>query len=91
MSDQNAQTRIADTTSTGTNDPGAREAEFVAHTIEEIPAADGAALLTNLPANTMVSGGTLYVTEVFSTHTALTPLDKFGITMPSTLYSIAYF
>jgi len=47
--------------------------------------------LTNLPANTMVSGGTLYVTEVFSTHTALTPLDKFGITMPSTLYSIAYF
>ena len=47
--------------------------------------------ITTLPANVMVSGGTLYVTEVFSTHTALTPLDKFGIAMPSTLYSIAYF
>jgi hypothetical protein len=47
--------------------------------------------LTNLPANLMVSGGTLYVTEIFTTHSTLTPLDKFGISVPNTLYSIAYF
>jgi hypothetical protein len=39
----------------------------------------------------MVSGGMAYVTEIYTTHARLTPLDRFGITLPSTLYSIAYF
>jgi Flp pilus assembly pilin Flp len=47
--------------------------------------------LTSLPANLLTDGGILYVTEVFSTHTPITPLDRFGISIPNTLYSIAYF
>jgi Flp pilus assembly protein TadG len=47
--------------------------------------------VTNLPANLLVTGGMLYVTEIYTTHTPLTPLDKFGIPLPTTLYSIAYF
>jgi len=47
--------------------------------------------VTNLPANVMVAGGTLYVTEVFSTHSPLVALDSFGIVVPKTLYSVAYF
>jgi Flp pilus assembly protein TadG len=47
--------------------------------------------LTNLPSNLLSDGGILYVTEIFSTHTPITPLDRFGISVPGTLYSIAYF
>jgi Flp pilus assembly protein TadG len=48
--------------------------------------------ITNLPANlVLVRGGMLYVTEIFTTHPAITPLDRFGVTLPSTLYSVAYF
>jgi Flp pilus assembly protein TadG len=47
--------------------------------------------VTNLPANLLINGGMVYVTEIFSKHTPLTPFDKFGIQMPTTLYSIAYF
>lgn len=47
--------------------------------------------LTNLPAGLLINGGFLYVTEVFSTHVPITPLDRFGISVPQTLYSIAYF
>lgn len=48
--------------------------------------------ITNLPANIIVTtGGLVYVNEVITKHTLLTPLDRFGITLPSTLYSIAYF
>jgi hypothetical protein len=48
--------------------------------------------LTNAPANLIVvSGGMAYVTEIYSKHSLLTPLDKFGITLPDKLYSIAYF
>ena len=48
--------------------------------------------LTNLPATmVVVSGGMAYVTEVYTTHNLITPLDRFGITLPSKLYSIAYF
>ena len=47
--------------------------------------------ITNLPANIIAPGGMLYVTEVFTRHTLITPFDKFGVTVPNTLYSIAYF
>jgi hypothetical protein len=36
--------------------------------------------------------GTVYVTEVFTKHSAITPLGGFvNVTMPSTLYDVAYF
>ena len=45
-----------------------------------------------LPANlTLTLNGTLYVTEIFTRHDLITPLSGFGVTVPSTLYSIAYF
>jgi len=45
-----------------------------------------------LPANlTIQLNGTLYVTEIFTRHDLITPLSGFGVTVPSTLYSIAYF
>ena len=47
--------------------------------------------LTNLPSNLLITGGMLYVTEIYTTHTLITPFDRFGISVPSTLYSIAYF
>jgi len=51
--------------------------------------------ITNLPDSIInVNGGFLYVTEVFTRHQLLTPLDRllpYGVTLPSTLYSIAYF
>jgi len=47
--------------------------------------------LTNLAPNLLTTGGMLYVTEVFTQHTLITPFDKFGITVPNILYSIAYF
>jgi len=47
--------------------------------------------ITNLPANINSLGGMIYVTEVYTSHQLLTPLNQFGITVPSTLYSIAYF
>ena len=46
--------------------------------------------ITNLPA-VMALGGMLYVTEIYSRHPLITPLDQFGIQLPPTLYSIAYF
>ena len=36
-------------------------------------------------------GGTLYITEVFTTHVTLTPLESFGLHVPTQLYSVAYF
>ena len=39
----------------------------------------------------MTRGGLLYVAEVFTQHAPLTPLDQFGVTVPPTLRSIAYF
>lgn len=48
--------------------------------------------ITNLPANlVLVRGGMLYVTEIFTKHPAITPLDRFGVRLPETLYSVAYF
>jgi Flp pilus assembly pilin Flp len=56
--------------------------------------ADGDANIqvTNLPAGlVLTTGGTLYITEIFTTHELITPFDKFGVNVPKTLYSIAYF
>jgi Flp pilus assembly protein TadG len=47
--------------------------------------------ITNLPSGLVITGGMLYVTEIYTTHALITPLDRFGISVPSTLYSIAYF
>jgi hypothetical protein len=33
----------------------------------------------------------LYVTEIYTRHDLITPLSGFGVTVPGTLYSIAYF
>ena len=48
--------------------------------------------LTSLPANlTLALNTTLYVTEIYTRHDLITPLSGFGVTVPNTLYSIAYF
>lgn len=47
--------------------------------------------LTNLPVNLNSTGGMLYVTEIYTAHTLITPLNRFGISVPTQLYSIAYF
>jgi Flp pilus assembly protein TadG len=48
--------------------------------------------ISNLPSYLDVTrGGLVYVTEIFTTHNLITPLDRFGVTVPNTLYSIAYF
>jgi hypothetical protein len=46
--------------------------------------------VTNMPI-TLSLGATLYVTELYTTHPTITPLAGFGIEVPETLYSIAYF
>jgi Flp pilus assembly protein TadG len=55
--------------------------------------ADGDANLqvTNLPASLVPVGGLIYITEIFTRHNRITPLDHFGVMVPQTLYSIAYF
>jgi hypothetical protein len=47
--------------------------------------------VTNLPASLVGTGGMIYVTEIYSKHALITPFDRFGIKLPETLYSIAYF
>jgi hypothetical protein len=48
--------------------------------------------VTNVPSDLVsVRGGLIYVTEVYTRHDYMTPLDRFGIVVPRTLYSIAYF
>jgi hypothetical protein len=48
--------------------------------------------VTNVPSNLVaVRGGLIYVTEIYTRHTLITPLDRFGIRVPDTLYSVAYF
>lgn len=36
-------------------------------------------------------GGMMYVTEIYTRHRLITPFDRFGVTVPDILYSIAYF
>jgi Flp pilus assembly protein TadG len=48
--------------------------------------------LTGGPPNLIgVTGGLIFVTEIYTRHQLITPLNRFGITVPQTLYSIAYF
>lgn len=48
--------------------------------------------VTSLPANLVsVKGGMIYVTEIYTRHTLITPFNRFGVAVPQTLYSIAYF
>lgn len=47
--------------------------------------------VTNMPVTIALPGGMIYITEIYSTHKVITPFDKLGVTMPKTLYSIAYF
>jgi hypothetical protein len=56
------------------------------------PDTDSSLQITNAPATLVPTPGQLiYVTEIFSQHQLLTPLDRFGIAMPTTLSSIAFF
>lgn len=53
---------------------------------------DAGLQLSGLPPGLVVGTGSMvYVTEVFTKHELITPFDKFGVTVPSVLYSIAYF
>src|SRR5262245_53576917 len=53
---------------------------------------DGNLQVNGLPQSNMISiGGMLYVTEIYTRHTLITPFDRFGINVPNSLYSIAYF
>ena len=52
---------------------------------------DSSLRVTSLPAGLIPIGGMLYITEIFTRHTRITPLDQFGVFVPQTLYSIAYF
>jgi hypothetical protein len=54
------------------------------------PDNDTALRIGNLPV-TLPRGGTLYITEVFTKHMTLTPIDGLGLPVPDRLYSIAYF
>jgi TadE-like protein len=48
--------------------------------------------MTNLPPTVGTTlGGMVYVTEIYSPHSLITPFNNFGFTMPTSLYSIAYF
>jgi hypothetical protein len=47
--------------------------------------------ITNLPPNLVAAGGMVYITEIFTTHAPITPFDRFGVPLPTVLYSIAYF
>lgn len=56
------------------------------------PDTDTRLRVSNLPgALDLQPGGAVYITEVYTKHTRLTPLDKFGVSFPEKLYSIAYF
>jgi hypothetical protein len=48
--------------------------------------------LNGLPPGLVVgTGSMIYVAEIFTQHQLITPFDKFGVSVPKVLYSIAYF
>jgi hypothetical protein len=53
---------------------------------------DAGLQVTGVPPNLVtVPGGMVYITEIFTRRLRITPLDRFGVLVPETLYSIAYF
>jgi Flp pilus assembly protein TadG len=47
---------------------------------------------TNVPTGLVSNAGQFaYVTEIYTLHPLITALNKFGVSLPTTLYSIAYF
>jgi hypothetical protein len=53
---------------------------------------DAGLRVTGVPANLVTApGGMIYITEIFTTRSRITPLQNFGVTVPNVLYSIAYF
>jgi hypothetical protein len=56
------------------------------------PATDNHLRITNVPSSLVLNPGqVVYITEVYTRHTLVTPFSSIGITLPSTLYSVAYF
>jgi len=55
------------------------------------PSTDASLQITNLPAGILTTGGMLYITEIYTNHTLITPFNRLGFSVPSSLYSIAYF
>jgi Flp pilus assembly protein TadG len=56
------------------------------------PSNDTNLQVTNVPASlTLNLGQYVYVTEIYTRHNLITPFNNFGISLPSTLYSVAYF
>lgn len=56
------------------------------------PDSDTNLQITNLSSNVVMSSdGYLYLTEVYSKHSLITPFQNFGITLPSVLGAQAYF
>jgi Flp pilus assembly protein TadG len=48
--------------------------------------------ITNLPSTLVLNTGQfVFTTEIYTRHSLITSLNKFGINLPSTLYSVAYF
>jgi hypothetical protein len=48
--------------------------------------------VTNVDPNLVMNrGGMIYITEIYTRHNLITPFDRFGVPIPETLYSIAYF
>lgn len=48
--------------------------------------------VTNVPSDLVsMRGSMIYVTEIYSQHALITPFERFGGSVPRTLYSIAYF
>ncbi len=53
---------------------------------------DAGLQVTGVPANLVTApGGMIYITEIFTRRSRITPLQNFGVTVPDVLYSIAYF
>jgi Flp pilus assembly protein TadG len=56
------------------------------------PDTDTSLQVTNVPAGVAAEiGGLSYITEIFSTNTLMTALANWGVTVPTTIYSISYF
>ena len=53
---------------------------------------DAGLQLTSVPPDLVaVRGAMVYVAEIYSEHELITPVDGLGVSVPTTLYSIAYF